>query len=97
MVFESSGKRWCGVDVLPSSEAGSGLCVCDIIVIDGDGRSSSESSSLDGCNDGNGGSGEGGRFAVAGRSLFLNRISSSIALLLPRVQLIIPSPNVWYL
>lgn len=92
------------VGVLSSSDAGSGLCVGDNIVVDGDGANelvkspSSESSySSDSCSDGNGGSGEGGRFTVTGKSLFLNRMSNSIALLLPRVQLITPSPSVWYL
>lgn len=90
--------------VFSSSDPDSGLRVGDIIVEDGDAPSrsvgsllSEPSSPLGGSNDGNGGSGEGGRFTVTGKSLFLNRISSSIALLLPRAQLITPSPSVWYL
>lgn len=95
-----SGTCWY---VMGVSLSGSGLCVDDIVE-DGDAPSrsvgsllSEPSSPLEGGNDGNGGSGEGGRFTVTGKSLFLSRISSSIALLLPRAQLIIPSPRVWYL
>lgn len=98
--FEGSEEGW-PMGVFSPSDPGSGLRVGDIIVEDGDAPSRSVglllSEPLGGSNDGNGGSGEGGRFIVTGKSLFLNRISSSTALLLPRAQLITPSPSVWYL
>lgn len=94
--------------MLLPSETDSGLCSCDIVDNDenddnGDseasrpvGSSSFESSpsSADDSNGRHGGSGEGGSFTATGKSLSLKRISSSIALLYPLVQLIIPSSNV---
>lgn len=106
MELGNSEKGWCGVGVLLSPSTDSGLCGGDIIGAFKDENGASglvglclfeSPSSPDDGDDGNGGSGEGGRFTVTGKSILLNRISSSIALLLPRVQLITPSSNVWHL